>query len=469
MGNTHSTSSHGRSRTSKRKRAGTPPAYTAFPTLEQAKATEIPLESISEWELRSYHSAYRNQTCSGLCRLPDNVLITIMLLLPPPEMAKLRHVSRDFMRLFSERVEFQQYHLTRDDELYEPMLWAAPNPTLKFPDQGHSHFLPLCTNCAMVRRTGFFGRDLLPLMPCLHCSGCKMEHRILHFSFWQRKEPDDSRRLCIGHEGACKLDDSLFFTWQHMKFVAPTQIRPYVYENGETAPNKCSEDLCRHRHLTTARFSLTGDGKMQAQFSRTTHIPFRKEIQNKVDAGELLHALKNFDQSKSWKLSHLSPWKHDVDLLRPFDPNVCDCVAWHESPMQFRSVTAREFKWKLAPPGRLPDRRHLQGGYVGKQGRCMGKQHGVTVTAPGIKYEADFFVCPDDDNLLVLKFLLTCTFESASDPAWRTILHPGSYLECLDTEMRGVTWCNNDECGLCESGFRHKSLMFLQKKWNLGN
>ncbi|KAJ2971412.1 hypothetical protein NQ176_g7698 [Zarea fungicola] len=468
MGNTQSTSSGGRSRSSKPRRVETAPAYTAFPTLEQAKAAEIPLEPIPERKHR-YHMAYRNQTCSGLCRLPDNVLITIMLLLPPPEMVKLRHVSRDFMRLFSECVEFQQYHLTKDDEQYAPMLWAAPNPTVKFPDQAHSQFPPLCTDCAMVRKTDYFGRELLLAMPRLHCSGCKREHRSLHFSFWQRKELEHSRRLCIGHEGACKLDDSFFFTWQHMKFVAPTQIHPYVCDNDETAPNKCSKDLCRHKHLTTAQFRLTSDGKLQAQFSHTTHIPFRRGIQGKVDILQLDDTMEEFDRSISKQAVCLSPWEHEADLFRAFDPNVCDCVAWHDSPLQFRSVTAREFKWQLAPPGRLPDRRHQPGGYVGKQGRCMGKQHGVTVTAPGIKYEADYFVCPDDDNLLALRLLLTCTVESASDPGWQTILHPGSYLQCLDTEMRGVTWCNNYSCGLFEAQFRHKSLVFLEQQWNLGN
>ena len=139
--------------------------------------------------MNEIQDAYHNQTTT-LGRLPDKLLTKIMLLLDRDDILRLRHTSRDFMRLFSESPEFCSYRVENDGSCPKSSaerVWAMPK--WSFPNQAAASCKwKLCSSCSAKRQGDFFGYSFLGSMPWLHCSGCETTHRAMHFSALQRHQ-----------------------------------------------------------------------------------------------------------------------------------------------------------------------------------------------------------------------------------------------------------------------------------------
>lgn len=442
--------------------ASTYPVRRRFPTVQEVEALQTGKvsgkEKINPFTTRSFI----NQTDTRLLSLPDEALIPVLTFLPPQDLIKLRHVSREFLRLFDKCDKFKKYH-----DNSRSTVWATPDPSLYFSGQSVDRLLPLCKHCRAVRGNDPLGRGLLSSLPLLYCSRCKKKHRSMHFSQRQRNIADDRERVCLGHEGAICIDKVLFVSWTQAVSSSQNpslnQIR-YSPATGQTNyhPN------CRFKSITEIQFDRLDDNNIEMRVSKVLHFPFKRDTSGKVNASAFLETLEIIG-GKTKKFE--SPLDYlclcPTTLLRAFDPNVCDCLDWEDGEKKFNSWTRRQFIFKRAPKPLVNGRPHLPGGYVGAHGRCMGRQHGFSSKHAMGEYEVDIFECPDKPDLLVFQAVYTTTFKDASDLGWRGNLHALTYHLELDSEMHGVTWCSEIGCGVGQLASRHQTLPELEKRYNL--
>jgi hypothetical protein len=156
------------------------------------------------WEQAAKH----NKQHSPLYRLPQDILIKILLLLPSEDLCVLRATSALFTQVcilpaFS-RHHYPTYtpdavQTRRDVWQYLIRGWAdAPGPVWR---RLRRHLF--CDRCAAFRESGEFARVRERLITrWLYCSGCRAEHEAVYFSAAQ-KDParTDDDRICVGREG----------------------------------------------------------------------------------------------------------------------------------------------------------------------------------------------------------------------------------------------------------------------------
>lgn len=200
---------------------------------------------------------------------------------------------------------------------------------------------------------------------------------------------------------------------------------------------------------------------------RNCHIPFKRQLSGKVSVATLWKTCEELHRQERDR-SPLDRLCFDArDMLRAFDPHVCSCVDWGQ-PASYSSRTGRTFDWLLAAPPRGPGRRPIDRGFVGKQGRCLGRQHGFSSPYAMGTYEVDMNLCPDDADMLVVQAVFKSVVSSPMDPAWRCNLSFDSCMYMLDEDMRGITWCDDKtNCGVASANNRHQSLMELEWKYGL--
>lgn len=413
---------------------------------------------------RLVHASLFNQFSSHLIRLPDSVLVAIMALLSLDDMAKLRHVSREFMRLFDRHPLFQQYHAKNTSEPLRSAPWAVPDPSVFFAGQAVSAWKPLCRECAEVRQGDDSGKKLLLSMPRLYCSGCNKSHRIMYFSAKQRAMPNDGERACLGHEACLTFDGRIIVSWRQAVAMSQHQSTNSIAFKCSTAAQMCSERSCSFKPSVRASFTSLDGGKMRMAFTQTLHFPFKRQASGKVSANDVLNSIKAIpiiDGSGS-PLDTMC-----FEIFRAFDPNICSCVDWGQSDVSYWSFTGRKFDLQMAAPPRGPSRRPLSHGYEGRQGRCLGRQHGFSTECATGQYEMDIYHCTDDANMLVVQARMTSIVESASDPAWLCSLNFNSCQYINDPEMRGIVWCRDSNCGVAKAYVHRPSVFELEWKYNL--
>lgn len=399
------------------------------------------------------------QTCKSLLQLPDKILINIMGQLSPAEMTKLRHVSARFLILFDGCFEFQKYHAKESWKFLPQPLWAVPDPAYFFSGQETSTLKPLCASCAQKRGRDVLGRHLLISMPYLYCSGCKQSHRSMHFSEQQREEKNDEDRACIGHEAFIRLDAYTSFSWRQAVAAARSSCQDMVARySGDADLSECSSRSCAFRPKTSANFRELPGNKFRMTLTRTYHIPVEHSENGKICAKALLNSTV-IGKEDTNPIEYL--YFGIEAIRRSFDPNVCSCLDWGKFGFPQGVWGTPQFNGKQGSPS---SRQYLRHGYVGRQGRCLGRQHGFTSEYDTGRHDVDIFQCPVDANMIAVRVSLTSICESASDPAWRCLVDNASWHAGYDQSMRGINWCPDSNCGVWDAQDRHQSLYELEKR-----
>lgn len=441
-------------------------------------------------------SAYWNQTRSPLVRLPDALIVTIMERLDLYDILRLRHVSRDFMRLFSQAKSFWKYHLTdaldHRKRTHLARVWATPVD--RFPERHLQSFssASLCGSCTAFRRRKGYGsdRELLEAVPFIYCAGCKMEHRAFYFSARQRHESNDDERLCKSREGCISLCEHVSITWDSAQRLADAQ--PLGQKNVvqcRNAQHRVSQ--CRHVRNGTSklccrndkpRIELYRDEQQNLCFdiSITTHLPFKPQgfgqgskVSSTVFRDNITKLVRKRlpVSSFQWVPSNIRTY----DVFRCFDPNICSCLDWGQSILPRRSdaqqaTTAGKFEWKLCPNPKRPwrfrpalesptftGRSELQREH---RDRCAGFTHNFHHDSTDHSWDWDWEKCSEDEDFLVLTQTVRSCVSSPHDYGWSRFIKYGSYDLKRDDEMHGISWCPQSGCrfwgaNFLENKFRH--------------
>ncbi|KAK1835462.1 hypothetical protein QBC39DRAFT_299128 [Podospora conica] len=177
-------------------------------------------------------AGFHNLTCSPLCRLPEDLLIAIMLACDDPvPLLVLRRSSRLFLRLF-ESPAFRQYWASSPPSgpIALPALpWTPPRHELlgtaqaavlrqllhrDAPNNPH-----LCDTCRFrQRRADWPARVAHITKRRLFCSECSTTHPASCFSATQRRAPV---RVCIGRQGHVRLCQHVALSWETVSALVP--------------------------------------------------------------------------------------------------------------------------------------------------------------------------------------------------------------------------------------------------------
>lgn len=383
---------------------------------------------------------FLNRRRSTLLRLPDTALVTIMRKVDPADLLRLRHCSRDFMRLFSEQEVFRRHHLAAVDDferyLDTARIWAAPRDY--FSNQSASSRVFLCEECLQSRRNDIFGRYTLCSMPSLYCSRCKTMHKEMHFSIEQQHAEEDGDRICIGHEGSFQVCRELVISLHQ---VVARSRRPKAGPLLCWAPhvkcetNTCGRDTCPGDCRPVAECYQDKSGRSRVKISFACHITLQRRLNGKICPHALRKQLNRVsmrgDLGKSWG----SFLPEEEPEMRAFDPNICDCVDWtarngrdlpprHSSLLPALPLASSEFRnrWRERAPSE---------GYMSESGRCAFFRHGFTLRHVGVEISVDMVKCHGngDKDLLVLRRTIDCGVDpkNASAAGWADIVTASTY------------------------------------------
>ncbi|KAH6898090.1 hypothetical protein B0T10DRAFT_453431 [Thelonectria olida] len=432
-------------------------------------------------------SAYWNQTQSPLVRLPDVLIVAIMELVDLDDILRLRHVSRDFMRLFNQSKVFWKYHLTdahdHNKRTSLARIWATPLDCFPGQHLRLSENTSLCDSCTAFRKDKGYGsdRELLKAVPFIYCAGCNIEHRAFFFSARQRHESNDDERLCRGREGCITLCEHVSITWDSAQRLAdaPPGQNTIQCDNGH---HKVSP--CQHVKDGTSKFCCNDD-KPRFKFYRderqnlcfnlsiTTHLPFRpqgSEQGSKVSSRAFRASIKKLVHDRlpvssfHWVPSNTSNTSSTFgceDISRCFDPNICSCLDWGQPMLPSKSDAPRttasnKFEWKLCPnPTRSWRLRANLGSptFAGRnefqrehQDRCAGFSHNLHYDDFVGSWDWDFEKCSENEDFLVFTQTVRSCVSSPHENKWSWFINYASYELMRDDEMRGISWCSKSRC-----------------------
>lgn len=401
---------------------------------------------------------YRNIRGSPLLRLPDQIVVKIMMCVELEDLLRLRHISRTFMRLFSIEPFFHQYHLT-DKQSHKRLyhthrVWSVPRSL--FPSQIKAYFPDpaICDKCSQKRNGDILGKSLLSTMPLLHCSGCRSLHKSMHFSPFQRQELDDNERLCIGHEGYFPVCHHIHLNMHQVKGRANStaggwdKLECCSPHNHDLFPNPCGAESCPADGKPRAHCYKDEAGKLHLKVSFAAYLRVRWLANGKLCPTVLKATLILFQ-----RMEGVGPWLKEnpvipSDPLRVFDPNFCDCVDWFDIGLG-SSTRQAHFESILSPSTCTAQWREPcpPNGYQTRRGRCSQMRHGFTSKAAGMEIQIDFLRCPSKSHRLVLRKVVDVEVNPAfaSTAGWGTFMNiPKSPQR--DKEMDGVLHCPNKTC-----------------------
>lgn len=290
-------------------------------------------------------AVYQNHTQSSLVRLPDELIVAIMERVDHHDVLRLRQVSRDFMRLFSQ--SFRKYHLIDAHDRESALCWPGSGPRLWIGSQASisepmisAPYMPPVRNLGRKGDAGTTGNSL----KACHSSTARdatWKHRTFYFSARQRHEANDDERICKAHEGCLKLCGHISARWdtaQRFADAPPGQnvvqcdeghhkVSPCQHVRDGTSKLCCSDDKPRFK-------SFRDEGQnLCFELSFSTHLPFRPpgpEPGSKVSAMAFRASIaklvrEGLSQSLfHWAGSNLRGW----DMKTCFDANICSCLDW---------------------------------------------------------------------------------------------------------------------------------------------
>ncbi|KAI0381282.1 hypothetical protein F5Y04DRAFT_280814 [Hypomontagnella monticulosa] len=385
-------------------------------------------------------SAYENHS-NRLLRLPDDILLNIMVQLGPIGIFALVRVCRKFAGLFSDK-SLSEYHDGSDQT--GKTLWQRFDKTIIKDYRRDVCLWNRCTMCRSSFDTAVMYRDTPPI---LHCAGCKGDHPVYMFSSSQRQAPA-ADRICIGREGNIKLCQHKSLQWKDIE-----QFSQWLASSTDSKFEiRCDQCFRPYRAPRTPLLVVEGSAGRITKlrfFHRTAFCfgsPWRLPAKN---MGGILKA--GFGpgfgpEGPSWypeyPPSYLSP-------MRAFDPNLCSCLVYHGSS---------DINWRLCesddPNHVLPCRRS------GKILDPISENHLIS------KYTHSFksYVGPDSNRSLGITFTrspdcvvgmereMEIFLESPNVSLgpwmsqWYLALDPDSYGLVGDDELKGVTWCQDEDC-----------------------
>ncbi|KAH6989665.1 hypothetical protein BKA56DRAFT_668788 [Ilyonectria sp. MPI-CAGE-AT-0026] len=427
-------------------------------------------------------SAYWNQTQSPLVRLPDALMVAIMERLDLHDILRLRHVSRDFMRLFSQSKAFWKYHLTEAHNKAKrtklARVWATPLE--RFPAK-HLQSLAsasLCGSCiAFRKRKGYESdRELIEDVPFVYCAGCKMEHRAFYFSAQQRHESNDDDRICRGREGCISLCEHVSITWdlaQRMADARPSGQTSMVechHEHHKVSPcqhvKNTTPKLCCHNDKPRIIFYRDENRKLCFDMSISTHLPFKQqrfEQGNRVSSTAFRSSIAKLvrerlpSSSFQWAPSNYA----SSNVLKCFDPNISSCLDWGQSRLPRRldvqsATTTDKFEWKLCPNPQRPWRlrpKSKSRTFTGSnefqrehQDRCAGFAHNRHADSLDFSWDWGWESCSDDKEFLVFTQTVRSRVSFPHHYGWSRFIKFKSYSLTKDDEMHGISWCSQSSC-----------------------
>lgn len=363
------------------------------------------------------------------------------------------------MRLFSTATDFMIHHLTPTLSFtrfqHTCLIWTPP--AAFFPGQAASWVQPLCSPCQAQRDEDVFRKKEFETMSSLHCSGCKIPHKKMHFSTIMRGEPNDDERLCLGHEFPLQICSHELITLNQVKFLAKYKSHESFVCNryeprgrlNHTAQGRgcmsleCYEAQPRYRCYTDD----SGNTRLQLEFA--VHIKFKRLLSRKACPHSLRDEIRNVR-----KIDRVGQWKDffffaGVDPERCFDPNICDCVEYIPPSYQGSHI-----RFGLCSEGQaaLRERAPATGSpYLTTTGRCAFARHGTTSHYKGMEINLDFLRCLGRRDSIILKQTIDCladTRYASGSGGWGNLVTRLSYNADRDQLLTGLVTCSDWHCGL---------------------
>lgn len=357
-------------------------------------------------------NARKNRYACPLLQLPDDVLITLMKSMDIDCVLRLRHVSRIFMRLFHIDGSFREYHLTKElnsaQFLEVPRIWAAPN--LLFHDQRISWIRPVCDNCRPLLDFDPSSPETIPEMPRLQCAACQSTHGLVHFSASQREEPD-SERICRAHESQFTFCSHLSLNLQQIKWYAKTgtEVAIGCGRRHEKRNFTCGNSECDNFNRPKITIKQRPDGIIEMKIAIESHFRLKRLSSGKICPRSLRDELRRLEGSEKDR-----PWMPIFafakgDILRAFDPNVCDCVDWFGDSTQTPKDHAHRSELPLRPAPTIEWREGAPPGYyTSTKGRCSGMRHWFSFDSRTTETYVDILPCLGKKEMAVARQQLYC-------------------------------------------------------------
>ncbi|KAH7325917.1 hypothetical protein B0I35DRAFT_474643 [Stachybotrys elegans] len=430
-------------------------------------------------------SAYKNQTENCLLRLVDPLLIKIMGYLDRDDIYRLRHVSRDFLRLFH-HAAFQEHHRKADiHSTGNFKLWAEPQglPEDVQDTRARMHdTIPLCHRCLSWRKDRGYAtdRDVLKDIHFFFCAGCKMKHRAFYFSPEQRHKSNDHQRICKGRERRLSACQHFSISWdlvQRLASAPPLGQNGLVCHHEDHRNTSCEHvrndrnESCESEYPRLVVFgSRGGVGELELELSIATHFEFQAKYTTRQMSSVAFRNLISKQVRPRLQLDSFrwTPLKWHADLpLMLFDPNLCSCLDWGLSSLppqssSHRKPGVRDFEWNLClNPARgwrwrgsgEPSCKFFTGAneyFCENTDRCAGFCH--TKRLPSDMRDSKFcsyYKCQSDNKFLLLKQKVKVRLRGPSDIWWFYMVRQDQEQEYVeDEEMRSVLWCPDKGCRL---------------------
>lgn len=319
-------------------------------------------------------AAFHNLVCSPLCRLPEEILLSIMAVLDPLSIQCLRRTSRLFLRLFSSP-EFQFGHVTSYVGLrFDP--WPVPKREYWRPFGRLKALLDKdkeaqCDDCHRKRQETTWMKDYTYLKEeYLHCSGCRVDHPAGLFSPTQRLASTESR-VCRGHDGVLRVCKHRAVSWAEISSIAvglrKLDVRLMQGRRVHVPVIRCEDSTHIPRnHGSNSPQVFYGDefpevsvvwdieGSVAIHMRWTGHLnlPGVDTIANHYNEPPMPMAADTMRQLLQ-KFRKTSPAEFIAPELQPgrlmemqcFDPNRCSCLHYKGSEL------LPAHKWQVTPSG----------------------------------------------------------------------------------------------------------------------
>ncbi|KAM7219687.1 hypothetical protein V8F06_004900 [Rhypophila decipiens] len=451
----------------------------ATPSLDKKSRTSYPTYDTGEFE-PSWVSARRaNFTKCAFYRLPEEVILQILVPLDNPGRAMAMRTCGLLLRISFDRTIYTIPWTFEDPPEGDIHVWPPFSP-LAFTSDGRG-ILRLeqdevdikilldrdryCGACRRFREDGRYEKALDALMQqTLWCSHCSRMHRRVSFSAHQRATAStDETRICVLAEGRAS-----FCTHRSLGFDDSSLANIVPPASAWTD----MEDFCRHPDhdpdswytrwigalkdwpsLKRPRVHQFRDGsKMGGSFgnlmSDTRVFLFHLDHSIPITRGLLQEKLvaKAFILDK-----HLCPHvtANDGQLLLPFGPDRCACF---DDPrwILHNCEAYKSFSCCRCHVAKTPGSRVY---FMEGEGRYLTQRHEYSCVTCGAEYawlrdgsavylEINMDMGDHDPELFTL---------GPPSPRWRPnhwlySIHPESWVIQNDEELRHVGWCENVNC-----------------------
>jgi hypothetical protein len=447
-------------------------------------------------------AGFHNLTCSPLCRLPEELLLDIMVQLDLLSIQCLRRVSRLFLRLYSSPIFRNSYNISKSypasyEHWYEPKYQLHDSWRKTLPVLLNRDLTGYCEDCQRRRiHQSWTNKSIALTQEYLHCSGCNIDHPICLFSKIQRLIPPITR-VCIGREGFVRLCYHKIITWEKI-IQTSLQLAKLNTNSANVLLSQCGHSSHfpkhhnKHPFLTNQQticpaITVTGNRNSRIFIELIWYghlclpdIGFDDEGNNNMAIPYLMRQqLRQFRQGTA---EFIVPEIYPGRLLEMncFDPNRCSCLrytgveqlpkGWQLTPCQefeflagLRTLTrCSEFEHlacRRRPSSRLGSLRSFENNKEESlHEQLRTESHYIGVQTTGTIHEGSSRVivciepCPTENRCLQIRYKRFITIipemrrTSYITWAWCQALDPDSYNLTDDNETFGILWCRQPNC-----------------------